>query len=350
MKRVLLAAHDPGGARMLAAVVPELRERGYILSFAAAGPALKLWEDFLPISADSEWKQQDWLNVLEDVRPNSIISGTSYIVDFERALWQAAKGMNIPSLAAIDAWITLERRFVRTDTGEPSRPDHVAVIDAWCAQQLEQTGWVAESVHAVGQPHLELMANSLWASRKTRSQTDAKPLVAFFSETIKQDPDQNCYPGYDQFSVAKLLVQNLGEILSLRLCIKPHPLEGSEPWNAWLREQKLAPGQDVTIWSETFEALLRDADAVVGMTSMALLEASLAGIPVISLQPERIYDTNPQLSLIPGLALVTSSKDVKKSLLLLAEGMGDPAPRLKLPWEGCAKMMVDVLSNLMGAT
>ncbi|MEK7246516.1 MAG: hypothetical protein AAB223_10915, partial [Pseudomonadota bacterium] len=126
MALVALAAHDPGGAAVLAAAAPALRARGHGLLWLPAGPAVRLWREageYVPDGLDAAAAAA----ALERGSPGLLLTGTSFFDGFERALWAASRHLRIPSFAVLDSWTNIERRFRPAET--PSeQPDALGVI------------------------------------------------------------------------------------------------------------------------------------------------------------------------------------------------------------------------------
>ncbi|WP_334042942.1 hypothetical protein [Burkholderia ambifaria] len=76
----------------------------------------------------------------------------------------------------------------------------------------------------------------------------------------------------------------------MKILIKPHPREEIYPWRQWIRDAKSRKDRgniEIGLADEqsTFE-ILAYVDAVVGLPTSVLIEAALAGIPTIAIQPE----------------------------------------------------------------
>jgi hypothetical protein len=287
--RLLFAAHDPGGAQMIGAPVPELLRRGHEVDFIAAGPAVKLWR--------SEGREVAAIEGAADLegaivrKPDAVIAATGF-GEVERAAWQWARRAGLRSMAAIDSWTHLLRRF--EVVGGYDFPDVVAVIDTETEAAFRAEASDAVDIAVVGQPHLEAQTERLTAARgQHRFDADA-PMVVFFSEPIIEDFGARAR-GFDQFQVFELAMRALADAApsGLRVVVKPHPRETMERWRDSVGKAGRLGGFGVELGGETAETLLKTADGVIGMTTMVLLEAHLAHIPVLSLQPNRTGLINP---------------------------------------------------------
>ena len=108
----------------------------------------------------------------------------------------------------------------------------------------------------------------------------------FFSEPIAEDYGRAAR-GFTQFEVATLAAEALAGFPGIVMDVKPHPREADADWRDWL-----ARAPNARLAAEDTETLLAAADGVLGMTSTVLLEACLADIPALSLQPDRLSPVN----------------------------------------------------------
>ena len=91
MSRVLLYAHDPGGALMLSAAACAALSRGHELVFHAAGPSVRLW-------------RKAGFDVVEDVATSLpkfdgidiVVTGTGFSAR-EQTMWLRAQAAGLPS-------------------------------------------------------------------------------------------------------------------------------------------------------------------------------------------------------------------------------------------------------------
>ena len=292
MARLLFAAHDPGGALMIGAAAAELIGRGHEIVFVGAGPAVDVWRrDGYEVTA---------LDVADDpvgamdVAADAVIAGTGFS-GFERRVYRCAGTMGMRCMAAVDAWIHMKPRFEPTE--DAAYPDVVAVIDdtaaATFSAEVGEAGAGVELV-VVGQPHLEAQTARLLEARGRVRATAEGPVLVFFSEPIIEDFGRDAR-GYDQFEMFEAAFRALSGAVpqKARFIVKPHPREDMPRWREVARRFADDTGIEVNVADATAEALLAEAVAAVGMTSMVMLEAHLAGMPSLSLQLNRVSAANP---------------------------------------------------------
>ena len=228
----------------------------------------------------------------------------------------------VPSIAVVDAWTHLHRRFVFTDGGE-IQPGSICVVDDRMRDEIVEEGWCQVPLHVTGQPHLQSMAKRLGARRDGRSNPTVPSLV-FFSETLGEDHAPEASPGYDQFTIADQLFPALTGLAPLSLTIQAHPREDRAKWEEWIAAQSCPQGFSVVLGEDGTEDLLATCDGVIGVTTMVLLEAALAGIPAISLQPDRKRALNPRLDATEGIRLVTESAALQQEIAAFVGSLGTP--------------------------
>ncbi|MEK7246397.1 MAG: hypothetical protein AAB223_10310, partial [Pseudomonadota bacterium] len=187
----------------------------------------------------------------------------------------------------LDSWSNLEFRFTPAE-GSAEQPDALGVIDDDTRAQIAAKGWCRARIFVVGQPHLAARTERLRRRRRRRPSGSAKRIV-FFSEPIIVDYGPTAR-GFTQFEVATLAAQALAGSPGIVMDVKPHPREADADWRDWL-----ARTPNARLAAEDTETLLAAADGVLGITTIVLIEATLAGIPALSLQPERPEILNPAL-------------------------------------------------------
>jgi hypothetical protein len=329
MARLLFSTHDPGGANMLLPVMGLARSRGHQVAVAATGPAAAIWRaagEAIAAGPSVPVGPQPAVP-FAGLRPDLLVTGTG-MTDSDRKLWSAARTIGLRSLAFIDAWTSLAHRF-RDKTGQPARPDAVAVINEKMRDELAADGFPITRMHVVGQPHLQALARRL-AGRRDSHGLHEPPLLAFFSEPLAEDWKADPY-GFDEITVVPRLLAALAARGPLRLVLKAHPREPADKWPAFLAARAVPPNVRVAIVEDSVEKLLTEVDGVLGMTSMALIEAALVGVPALSLQPGRGRMASPLLDDLPRKPVVETTqidKAVAQFIADIRKGETETAPTL----------------------
>lgn len=319
--RILFAAVEPGGANVLACFHAGAKA-GYGEARAWATPAASgifesagLTVDLLPmppsaIEIERRWRASD--------RPGAVLTGTSLDGTVEAALWALAAKDGVPALAWIDQWMNLDRRFRR------GRPAWVAALDIGQRDALLALGFEESQILLGGHPHLHaVLSRPIKAAE--RDPRDGALTVLFASESYAEDYRTGRLSplGYDEhevFDIAACGIEAAALELPDRridLVVKFHPLEGeparfvdairSRPWPANVRARWL-PG------TASGQRAAADADIVIGMSSMLLLEALLMGRTVLSLTPG-LRGEDPFIASRLGAVLAAHERDAGVELV-----------------------------------
>ena len=302
--RVILCASDAGGARNLAPLLPVLGGRGVQASLITSVGLLSLFEPVLDwaaqvITADS--LQWDGLGPhLAGPLLVGVICGTTRYASPDRRLVTAARLAGVRSVCVLDEWFNYRQRFVDEASGDVALPDRIAVQDDLARREAVEEG-IPESLCCVtGSPALAELAQRAESFRAVPPQLPAflgpphrAPVVTFLSETHAADygagPGERGplgpFLGYSEVTVWGAILRVLGRLARpVTLVEKLHPSaqEGASevPVPANVRRHVT---RDADLWS-----LLWYSDLVVGMRSMALLEAALLGCRAVSFQPALI--------------------------------------------------------------
>jgi hypothetical protein len=321
MGRLLFAAHDPGGANLLLAVMAAARAAGHRLSLVPAGPAETIWR----AAGEAGVEVVNGAGVVLDrLAPDLVVTATGF-GGYERHLWLSARERGIGSVALIDAWTNLRRRFFDPD-GDDAQPDVLGVIDEAMRDEIIVEDWCRSRLCVTGQPHLQAMTRRLERARQGRRPAE-RPILAFFSEPVRQDHGGVDILGYDQFTAADAILAGLAGAPPLTLLVQPHPRENPDDWRDW----RAAKGGDgtatIVIGDGAAETVLAGCDAVLGVTTMVLVEAALAGIPALAVQPGRRRVVNPLLDRIGGVVVVTDPRAVAQRLSRLLRDRAHPIGR-----------------------
>lgn len=358
---VLFAAAEPGSANVLASFHSRAKDRyGACAAWAtpAASPALEAaglnvdrFEAVVVVSdVERRWATSE--------QPRAVLTGTSLDGTLEAALWRLAAQAGVPALAWIDQWMNLERRF------QHGRPAWVAVIDESQRQALITLGFDEQRIILGGHPHLDVMRVRPVAA-PARNPQDATQTVLFVSESYSEDYRLGRLSplGYDEHEVFEIVTRAVVAAAQAQphrhidLVVKFHPLEGEPRRFIDVIESRDWPKNVRVRWlpgPASGREAAAQADLVIGMSSMLLLEALLMERPVISLTPV-IKDEDPFIASRVGAAFV--AHDPEAGFDLVRRALVEPGFRAAalerqkrfldaMPANGSAR----VLAWLEGAT
>jgi len=306
---VLAAAQDAGGANALACVIEELERRERVqVAVAACAEAVRVFVQagIRPRTIPSPEGPADGRFVeavqrlLHGVEPDALLLGTAWGLSIDKVLLRLALDRHLPSISVVDLWPYLRERFADPVSGEVCLPTKIAVMDAVVSEQAVQAGLPKERLVVTGQPYLDaLVAKRHDATLHHEAHglrqhwLNGRPsgtrLVLFASEALARDfgGATPYYRGYTEAEVLEGVVEAVQAVEASRgwrmaLVVKRHPREWQQP----PRLGPLAARRDLTVVDEqSVWPCLLATDAVIGITSMILIEASLIGTPTISFQP-----------------------------------------------------------------
>lgn len=334
MKTVLVVSSDAGGTNALVPVVRELLRREVRVHVVASGPAVKIWQwekvrcNYNKVK--DSINETDAVRIIEKYQTNVIVTGAGAYNNIEHTFRRVAFKAGIFCFALMDSWGNYRCRFRRKLNGSVthSLPDLIGVMDELCYKDMVAEGFDPEKCIIVGAPHLEeVVTNVASASEsdiecwraKYKLSKNVRTFV-FFSETIAF-PDSNDIIDYFEngnlppwgFTQTTILLEVIKVISNIciqhnvqaQLIIKPHPME-STPFLNIIRTINTSPLLDCRIISDCdLQNLVCLADAILGITSTALLGAALAGKPVFSIQIGKNYLKYPDFSYGNRIGIMT---------------------------------------------
>jgi len=286
-RSIFVVTGDPGGARVLIPGIVALRKKHprWKFEILAGSHSLGLWKsaDFRP----KRWPSRAVGRVaaakmLQAQNPDVLVTGTSFENPTESWFRLAARESGLPSFSVLDHWCNYRHRYeIR---GRLIVPNLIGVMDGLAARQMVRAGISPHALTVVGHPVLEP-----FMKRRRKSAARGRR-VLFLSEPIswngELDPRVVRYPGHNELTVLRQLLGALKQCPGFELHIRSHPLEPVSRLRQTVRRHS-PPGLRVTI--DRSRPLEKDLDAsrvVLGITSIALLQARLMGKPVLSLQDD----------------------------------------------------------------
>lgn len=233
------------------------------------------------------------------MRPRGIVCGTCRPDGFERRLIRQARRRGIPSVAVLDEWYDYRLRFADATGALSELPDMVCCQDIRAQAEAEAEGLPSDCLTITGSPYFAFLVD---LRQRYRSSPPPRPAawptpgdavtVLFLSETHAADygaaPGEagplGPYLGYTEDSVARDLLavlESCGRLATLVERRHPSDLRPVPPRGQAVTAHIRAPAGN--LWPQIWHA-----DIVVGMRSIALLEARLLGRPTASYQPGAI--------------------------------------------------------------
>jgi hypothetical protein len=341
---VLICAEDPGACNFLAPLPERLRADG-LSSAVVAHPRVAAYLQSRGATFTTPDPSIDAEAVLLRYTPGALVSGTSEFADcLGLRLISVARRRGVPSIAVVDMAANASRRF-RGQSDDPLRhaPDRLAVCDQGTADAFAALGFLPARISLCGHPHFDVIrarravleGEDRAALRRTLfTGAGDRKVIVFVAESVDQlDPSFSrrsaAYSlagrGNAEFRTAIILEELLDAALLLPerpyVVVRLHPKNSEGEFEAFRDEidQMSADGDPVPlIWA---------ADAVVGMTSMLLVEAYLLGRPTLSVLPRR-EEAALIVTTASGLTQVATTRaEVRAGLVSLLERPAAPVVR-----------------------
>lgn len=381
IQRVAVVAHDAGGARALVPVVHELRRRGLEIHPILAGPALKIWREELSRRV-AGMEDKTPLPVLKAMlkrwRVDALLSAAGLYNLIEHRTRIAARGLGLPVVALLDSWFNYRERFERRPAGRTvfSPADKVCVIDSLTRREMLKAGFGKAQIVLTGHPDMEQTVNACRAVSENRRRALRRAagilqtgmVITFISDPFYIAPGLKFYSGpgaimrpngtglfgYTVREILPVVLEELetalaNEKIRATLVVRPHPSEHEEAVSRILRGTRLKSLRTQLIRRGTLAGWIQISDAVLGMMSIALLQAALSGRPAISVEIglRGSGREDPCMSNTLGYTRgIFDRRELRRVCRLIARHDWDalkPRPKHPLPFASATKRVVEVL-------
>ena len=380
--KVLVVCHDAGGARSLIPVVHALGQQAVLVQAVVAGPSIPIWRN--ECTAGTAIEVADLITVPEAMRlleachTDTVLSAAGLYNRMEHTFRLAARRLGRRSLAVLDSWLNYAERFRREMNGvtQQCQPDVVCVMDDFSYEGMLAAGFTPQQLVVTGPPNLEATVRWCRAARPEQRHQwraacgfSADDLVmTFFSEPFVigphgkhfegpgalVGPDGRSLFGYTSGEILGAVIEELQGVCQdlcrpCKMIVKPHPAEYAECLRSLIEDTR-SPWVELSIRSDGNAAQwIVMADVCIGMMTIALLEAALAGKPSLSVQLGLLESgaDDPCLGNLFGYTMPiyhrTTLTDALRHACSNRVQELLPSPRYRLPVEGAAARVADVI-------
>lgn len=305
MRKILFFAHDPGGANAIKPLILPLRAKGFECFIYGKGPALFILPNVAEYAGNTD-------ELIKNVKPNFIITGTSAKDMTEKELRKSALTHGILCLSILDSWVNYNR-FTKYSTKELAKnkkyneldylPDFLIVMDTYAKNEASKQGVPKDIIYPLGNPHFGYIKNALKnlnADELRNSLLDGKnKLIVWVSEPIIEDYGKGL-----ELECLKDLIEIIPK--EAKLVVKPHPRE---------KQDKFDEFKDITIIKDiSSQHIIKAADLIISMTSMVLLESIIADKQAISYQKNQTNDEKFILTKMKALPFINDKFSLKKEI------------------------------------
>jgi hypothetical protein len=318
---ILIFVEDPGAALYVRPLPEALGTAGARVQVIAAAHARALLADGSVPFAEA---RGDAAAVLDKFRPSLVVVGTAENPDtFAFSLVVEARRRNTHTVGVVDAIANAAERF-RGRSGDPLQhaPDWLVVPDQATADAFCELGFPSDRIRVCGHPHYdELLERRSVSSDARRARqrkrwfpvASADARVVVFVAEISQGLNSAQYQRSAEFTLRggpdsedrtevvldEFLAAIEGLLTRPYLVLRLHPKQRPDDL------PRHRPAFDFVSQSEPGIEIVEAADAVVGMTSMLLIEAAIVGRPTLSIVPrpaERLWLGRAGVDAIPSAA------------------------------------------------
>ncbi|MDE2001764.1 MAG: CDP-glycerol glycerophosphotransferase family protein [Patescibacteria group bacterium] len=273
MKTVLFAAHDVGGGNAIMPLVHALSGRqGYAVRCLIGGPSKALFhKEGIPYVDADALDMKTLLARAKKDRPDILVSGTSAQTAFEKKLIPPLRNAGVKTIAVLDFWAHYRERFSSPRKPLAYMPDVICVPDVRARREMIADGFPSSRLAITGNPYFDSF------SKMRNKKAEQRRTILFVSQPTS---DRVKEFGFQEFRVLEDLLAATRDLKGdYTVVIRPHPKEAEGKFKSYR-------AKDVVIdESSPIEKLLARAGLVVGMNSMVLYQAAVAGKKVISYQP-----------------------------------------------------------------
>lgn len=296
------ASGDIGGARALIPV---------ILSAVASGHQVQVLQHGA-IAIEYESQQVPWMWIPNDTPTSAItvdvFAFSSSVSDLEPLRWaRDMQQSGTPILHLLDHWTNYHKRLVAPGHAV-LQPNVYVVMDLTAAKQVKAAGFRPSTVKITGSPAM--------ATVEQNAVNRAGPVV-FISEPVSKDQGSDkcsaSFRGYTEDQVLDLvLAARAKHAPNIPLWVFPHPRESTKKICNVLLKNGLPNDGTLGGLAPTSKrkAILKNTRGFIGMASILLYEGWLAGIPVLSIQPNLRSDMLHYLLGRPGISFCKDSAEV----------------------------------------
>lgn len=356
MKKILLYSRDPGAANCIIPVYKKIKKtKRYRVELFGKDFALDLYKANQCTYVDiKKIIPQINLSAIKHFLRNGnydlVLTGNTGNDFTDRILWDAAKQLRILTIAIVDNWQNYTNRFsyelpqVRKKSRVEILPDRICIMDNYARKEMVDEGFPSHKLVVTGQPYLEVVLRRQKKITRKEKITFSKQLgikkdnylITFASEPIIETWCNIVGLGYTQITIFKAVMAILLKIAkecktrNFTVLIKLHPSEKNSIFNETVASYYPLPDNIKIIIQKiiSLRLIIAVSDLIIGMSSMFLIEAALAGKPYLSVQIG-LKTKDPFVLSRSGVSKsILSSRELFRMIKMYINGH---APRIKKP-------------------
>lgn len=280
--RILVVSNDAGATEYISHLILEERNIAHWLVYALLNSAASKIFSKHKLNFNYIDQVEDLRTAIDKIKPDIILYGTGWQVDFSEIIKETSMKQNIKSVALIDHWTNYKERFKKN-----CLPDNIIVMD-------DIANNIAKKIFNFDVNIIQLknyFLEEVYLSFKSKQNKSANSIV-FISEPISINAKNNFNNknafGFTEYSVIEDLIQKFGNI-----CIRLHPAEDQNKYSEIIKRYKTNNISIINSYEEDLIDTLSKSKLTIGMDGMALFISYILGIHTISYMP----NSNKQLSI-----------------------------------------------------
>ncbi|MEK7658934.1 MAG: NTP transferase domain-containing protein [Patescibacteria group bacterium] len=276
--KIIFTAQDPGGFNAIAPVIKSFeKDARFDVSVILAKHACIYAEkqNIKYLNADK--------TSFDISGADLIFTGTSFGDSIEKKIIFEAKEKGIPTISIVDFWTDYTPSF-----SDPEKrnfkylPDYILAVDEIMKKEMEAEGFPKNKIFITGNPSFDSF------DTKLNKKAD-KNLITFFCQPMSElyKKDSKDYKNATKFSEVKVfydIVEAIEKIdLNKKIIIDFHPrAKKLNKFDKIIKKSKLKIEKNIKPYGENS---VKNPEIIIGMSTVVLFEAALAGKKVLSYQP-----------------------------------------------------------------
>jgi hypothetical protein len=305
---ILVIAGDPGGARALIPVIPRIKSPIKLYAYNQAKEIFASEVPDLPcLALPLDASDQQAYDIIKKEEAQFLLAGSSVnTLNWEKHFFRASKKHGLCSLAVLDFWTHYRERFEINPGQLDACPNHIAVMDEKARNDMLSANFDPNIIQITGQPALDEIFEQRQDSFNAEQDALTEKLnirrgktILFISQPLREFYSQEGIIPPNKILDEQIIFQKIASAcksiskthnLPIHLLLRCHPREKPSSWSELLKD--FPDTIDVTELDRFL--CVKGCDLVSGIQSILLIEATLLGKTVISVQPGNAdYDCLP---------------------------------------------------------
>lgn len=296
--KILAVSNDAGASEYIAhLVLNEFDNADWLICVLPDSPAYKIFKK-LKIKFKLIESIHHLTTIVDLERPNIILYGTGWQIDFQVVVENLSLSYKIESIALIDHWINYRERFKNN-----TFPKNIMVMDDIASELAKKNFGKNINIIQLKCHYLE-NTKILFHSLQHKSANSIVFISEPTSEIAKYNLGHENSYGFTEYSVLDQLLTHFDQII-----VRLHPSDKENKYDHIIQKY---PDKKITIvypYEEELVVTLSKSNLTIGFDGMALFISYYLGIKTISYMPTNKRDLTipmPKTYLIHDLNLLKS--------------------------------------------